>query len=185
LTADVSWFPHSLHPYAADGAELRESWCYVVLEEIVDRTALLLRWPWPLADAKGRLFWPAADQDRVSQAGISVSVLERQLYKRRLRRSPRIGDTFAMRMVDDAAWREGATVDDARELLPDLVLDVSADAREAAKLAYQGSLVPPVPSEQLEAALVRKSTQDRLRTTVRPLLRPADRSGDGTEGERR
>jgi hypothetical protein len=181
LTTDVSWFPHSLHPYAADAAELRESWCYVVLEEIVDRTALLLRWPWPLADGKGRLFWPAADQDRVSQASIPVSVLERQLYKRRLRRSPRIGDTFAMRMVEGAAWREGATVDDARDLLPDLVLDVSADAREAAKLAYQGSLVPPVSAEQLEPSLVRKATQERLRTTVRPLLRP----GDGPEEERR
>lgn len=184
MAEEVPWFPPSLREYAESVDDLRQNWCYVVLEEVVDQTALLLRWPWPLCDAKGRLFWPADDQDRVVEVGIPLLILARQLYRRRPRRSPHVGDTFATKWTDGAAWPDAVTVDDSAQPLAGPVLDISADARAAAKLAYQGSLVPPLPKSQMDEALVRRSTQERLRTSARPVLSPSSPAGEGSEEAR-
>lgn len=171
MTLQVPWFPNSLHKYAADAAELRAGWSYVVLEEVVDGTALLLRWPWPMADRNGRLHWPRGDAREVLEASVAVATLDKQLYKpNRLRREPRVGDTFAARVSDRAAWGQEEPVDDVREIFPDNAVDVSADARAAAKLAYQGSLVPAVSKREVEPELVRQATAERRRLRAPELL---------------
>lgn len=109
---------------------------YVVLEEIVDGVVTLLAWKWPMVDSKGRLFWPAEDPLEIS---IASEVLHQQLYAAaRFKRTPRPGDTFAGqpgRLPDHSS-----SVEDLRPLFPDGLYDLSAEAHQAAKLAYQGSL---------------------------------------------
>jgi hypothetical protein len=116
----------------------------VVLEEIVDEVALLRRWRWPLADERGHLIW--ADQEQLDSAAVPVSALLEQLYKpSKLQRDPRIGDTFAV-IADTAARRWPSTTKNLGRLLKGRVFDVSAEARMASRLAYQGSLAAVLPS---------------------------------------
>jgi hypothetical protein len=136
----VPWRPECLPDVVPAGAELREQWTYVVLEEIVDDVAELMHWPWPLADQHGRLYWPDGDEARARAVAVPLRLLQTQLYARNgLRRRPRSGDTFASPSTGPG-WDAAAPVEDVRRLFPDAVFDVSAEAREAAKLAYQGAL---------------------------------------------
>ncbi len=183
MSHQVPWFPHSLHKYVDRAAELREGWWYVVLEEVVDGTALLLRWPWPLADEKGRLLWPPGDDRLVEEAGIAVPVLANQLYRpNRLRRAPRVGDTFAVRQSDRAKWGASDPVDDVQVLFPDHAIDVSADARVAAKLAYQGSLVTAVAKRDVDSELVTRAATDRRKLQARELVTGQETGGPGPAG---
>lgn len=119
-------------------------WRYVVLEEIIDDVALVRRWEWPLADEHGHLVWPHLEQQDFTTT--PVSVLREQLYgPSGLRRSPRIGDTFAV-IADTAAGHWPAHTRNLQPLLQGRVFDVSAEARLAARLAYQGSLAAVLPS---------------------------------------
>ena len=142
-TEGVPWFPGSVEPFAGTPEAARAGWAYVLVEEVAGAVAELVRWPWPLADQLGHLFWAPDDPDRVAYASVPVPVLRRCLYEPSdLERTPRAGDTFAAE-VGGAGWTsdpEGAgAVDDLTELFPGTVLDISPDAREAAKLAYQGA----------------------------------------------
>lgn len=132
-------------PRARSAAEVA-GWRYVVLEEIIDEVALLRRWAWPLADERGHLVWPHADQQDCTTT--PVSVLREQLYgPSGLRRDPRIGDTFAV-IAETAAGPWPARTRNLRPLLKGRVFDVSAEARLAARLAYHGSLAAVLPSPQ-------------------------------------
>jgi hypothetical protein len=136
----VPWAPEDL-PVHAD--ELAERWSYIVLEEIVDAIALLRRWSWPFVDQNGRLAWPSEAEHDQSAATIDVAIVRRQLYEPNgLEREPRIGDVFAAeeRAEDDAAHWHGNHVADLRTILHGSVYDISADAREAAKIAYVAGL---------------------------------------------
>jgi hypothetical protein len=133
----VPWAPEDL-PIAADDLG---SWNYVVLEEIVDDIALLRRWPWPVVDPLGRLLWADGAEHDTDDASADVDLLRVQIYAANgIERKPRCGDTFAAPPSVDLHWRETHT-HDLRELLGSAdVYDISADAREAAKIAYQSSL---------------------------------------------
>lgn len=139
--ASPPWWPPSLSGAVRSAAGLRREWQYVVVEEVVGATVELLRWPWPLADPLGRLFWDDDADDRVMTAAVPQRLLRLQLYRpNSLVRRPRAGDTFAARITAKAdGWDLAAPVDDLTGLFPGPLYDVSADAREAAKLAYQGS----------------------------------------------
>lgn len=135
----VPWFPESLRG-RTDRDELRERFSYVVIEEIVDATVLLLRWRWPLADGRGRLYWPADEEQPAAAATVAAAVVVAQLYEPNgIERHPRPGDVFAT-VAAARGWRGGRRVADLRALFDGVVYDISADAREAAKLAYQGSV---------------------------------------------
>jgi hypothetical protein len=184
VVTEVPWFPHSLREHVGSAAELRGRWCYVVVEEVLDRTALLQQWPWPLADEKGRLFWPPEDHEAMRDAAVTLSTVERRLYRpHRVHRHPRVGDTFAVLGADGPGWDSEVLVDEVRDLFPGLVLDVSAEARAAARLAYEGSLVRPVSEEQVDPSQVRKAAAKRQGITSRALLesagtvQPDDRNG--------
>lgn len=183
MVTGVPWFPQSLRGHAGSAADLRDRWCYVVVEEVLDRTALLQQWPWPLADEQGRLFWPPQDHEAMREATVALSTLERRLYRpHRIRRHPRVGVTFAVLGAEGPGWESEALVEEVRDLFPGPVLDVSAEARAAARLAYEGSLVRPVLEDQVDAAQVRKAAAERRAITSRALLtsgRAAERDARG------
>ena len=122
-------------------AKLRQDWQYVVLEEVVGATVELMSWPWPLADSRGRLFWPPDAEERVMTAAVPQRLVRLQLYRpNQLLRRPRAGDTLAARITSPApGWTDDRQVADLADIFPGPVYDVTADAREAAKLAYQGA----------------------------------------------
>ncbi len=169
---DVPWLPRGASRHVPSPAALRAGWRYVVVEEVVDGVALLLSWPWPLADARGRLVWPDGEERAPRDAAVPVEVLRDQLYRPgRLARSPRTGDTFAAEDGPGATgWSAPGLVREVRALFPGAVLDVSADARAAARLAYQGSMVSVLPRPAVDPELVGEATAERRRLAAHPLL---------------
>jgi hypothetical protein len=136
----IPWGPEDL-PVPRD--QLR-SWSYVVLEEIVDDVALLRRWAWPVVDQLGRLVWPSLGESGTQTAVVDLGLLVVQLYRpTELWRRPRCGDVFAVESVG-RGWRRSGDRDlvDVASLFDGEVYDVSAAAREAAKLAYLASVAP-------------------------------------------
>jgi hypothetical protein len=143
---------------------------YVVVEELVGPLALLRRWPWPEVDPLGRLVWLDDSEYRCDAVAVAVDLLRAQLYTpSRLRRRPRCGDTFAALGAPPAVWQDDQ-VGDLRELFAGPVYDISADAREAAKLAYHAGLGAVPPAEKIDEQ-VRSDQLRTLRTRAsRPLL---------------
>lgn len=139
----VPWWPESMPEAAGTSAGARRRWAYVSVEEIVDAAAELVRWPWPMADRDGRLSWADDVERRVQVAVVPVAVLHRFMYRPSgLARAPRCGDVFAAE-TQGSRWDSGQ--DDAppevllRRLFPGMVVDVSAAAREGAKVAYHAA----------------------------------------------
>jgi hypothetical protein len=153
------WFPESLND-AVHGhdVELR-GWSYVVIEEIVDAVAVLSRWPWPLADQCGGLFWDEDDEHERIEAAVPLGILRTQLYEHnRLKRRPRSGDTFATSRVG-GGWAASGPLQDLHALFPEEVYDISADAYEAVRLAYQSSVAAVFAADQHDEVM---STLDGL-----------------------
>ena len=174
----VLWFPESLQDAVrGDDAEL-SSWSYIVVEEIVDAVAALHRWPWPLADQCGRLFWTEDAEHNHVEAAVPVGVLHRTLYQPNgLTRRPRSGDTFATRDIG-AGWAGSSPVVDLRTLLPQAVYDISADAYEAVRLAYQSSVAAVFRGEEHDdVAAALNDLQTRRSNRRAPLLEVAVPSG--------
>jgi hypothetical protein len=135
-----SWQAPSLTEKGVDQRGLT----YVVLEEIVGDTVGFSLYSWPAADPEGRLRFET--DRRPFEVTVTFEEICGFLERRQLRfvarstgrsedRELRIGDVFAVRLDRPAAGgREGALAG-WRE-----VYDISADAREVAKLAYYGAL---------------------------------------------
>ena len=134
----VLWRPEALEA-ATQGVQELGDFAYVVVEEFVDRLVELMAWPWPEADDQGRVFWPAEAESDYKTAVTTRDLLRDQLYRpSRLVRQPRLGDVYAARHLGPG-WESPDVVTDVRQLFDGEVYDISADAREAAKLAYQGA----------------------------------------------
>ena len=179
------WWPPTLSGAVRSAAGLARGWQYVVVEEVVGATVEMLRWPWPHADPLGRLFWADDADERVMTAAVPQRLLRLQLYRPNdLLRRPRAGDTFAAKITRAAAgWDSPAPVDDLADLFPGPVYDVSADSREAAKLAYQGATSAVFDGsrdvELLEEAHRSREKRPRARKlTVVPLDEVIDDEGD-------
>ena len=148
----VPWHPEGLPVPAEQLAALS----YVVLEEVVGSLALLRRWPWPDVDQLGRLIWLDDGEYGSGAAAVTIELLRAQLYApSKIRRRPRCGDTFAGHGAASSVWQAEEQVSDLRDLFTGSWYDISADAREAAKLAYHAGLgaVPAVEKvdEQVQA----------------------------------
>lgn len=152
----VAWIPEDL---PINPAEIG-GWSYVVLEEIVDDVALLRRWPWPVVDPLGRLLWPDGAEHDSDAATVDLDLMKAQLYRpNRIEREPRCGDTFAASRSISQRWPTRRT-QDLRDLLGQTTIyDISADAREAAKIAYQSSL-----------GAIQPTADDDARTAVEQIL---------------
>lgn len=181
-----AWWPWALRGAVRSAGKLRHDWHYVVVEEVVGATIELMRWPWPLADSRGRLFWPPDAEDHVMTAAVPQRLVRLQLYlPNQLLRRPRAGDTFAARISSSAApgWVEDRPVEDLADIFPGPVYDVSAEAREAAKLAYQGASSAVFdgsrhPDLLAEAQEQREQRPKARRLKVTPLDEVIDDEGD-------
>ena len=163
----VPWAPEDVPVPAAELA----GFSYVVLEELVGSLALLRRWPWPDVDPYGRLVWLEDSEHDSGAAAVPVDLLRAQLYTpNKLSRRPRCGDTFAVRSPADSAWQAEDQVSDLRTLLTGPVYDISADAREAAKLAYHAGLGAVLPAEKVdEQTRTEQAKALNARASLRPL----------------
>lgn len=169
-TALPPWWPTGLQQAVRNPAKLGEQWQYVLVEEVVGAVAELMCWPWPCADQYGRLVWDDDAEDRVSVAVVPQRLLSLQLYKsNNLRRRPRPGDTFAARITTVQGWGQDAPVADLATIFPGAVYDVSADAREAAKLAYHGSSAAVFHESQAEGLLLDARAQRERRPRAKRL----------------
>jgi hypothetical protein len=131
-----TWLPDSLHGEVSRRKLAKYS--YVVLEELIQGSALLLAWPWPEADSVGVPTWPRRTAEPLESV-IDVEPLRAQLYRpSRLRRPPRVGDVFAVERLGPG-WRH-ERVDEVSVLVGGNVYDVTVDARAGAKLAYFGAV---------------------------------------------
>jgi hypothetical protein len=146
---------------ALDSGPPVDRYSYVVLEEIVDGVALLAAWPWPMVDEVGRLFWPDANAGPRRSTTIELALLRAQLYDRDfMRRDPRCGDTYAATGIG----RSVARVRDLRRWLTGPVYDISADAYEAAGIAYRAGLAAvPTARAEIQPLLTESAAHRRVR----------------------
>ncbi len=129
---------------------------YVVVDDIAGSLVVLSVSPWPRLTAKGRLVF--AQGPRAGRAYAPRRALDRALGAARTRHSQtqrpvRIGDTFLVRRLDP----------DHPEDSGDFV-DVTAAAREAAKVALYSAAAAKVTPRQLARV--------KTRTPARPGRRP-------------
>jgi hypothetical protein len=167
----VLWRPEALQAATQGGVAL-DDFAYVVVEESVDRLIVLMAWSWPEADDRGRLFWPMEDEANYKTAVTTRDLLRYQLYRpNRLLRAPRLGDVLASSHLGPA-WEDPKPVGDVRQLFDGEVYDISPDAREAAKLAYQGAAasVPTAgPASEVDRRLLSEAARRRARLTAKKL----------------
>jgi hypothetical protein len=162
----IPWNPEDLPLPAEELPELS----YVVVEEVVGRLALLRRWPWPDVDPLGRLVWLDDSEHDSGAAAVAIELLRVQLYApSKLRRRPRCGDTFAVRGAVSSAWQAEDQVSDLRDLFSGSVYDISADAREAAKLAYHAGLGAVPAAEKVDEQLKAQQAKTLRSRVSRPL----------------
>lgn len=167
--SSVPWAPEDL-PIDADEFD---RWSYVVLEEIVEDIAVLRRWPWPVVDPLGRLLWPDHAEHDTNEIAVDLELLKAQLYTaNRIQRQPRCGDTFAVQ-GEAVHHSHDAPPHDLRDALGGSELyDISADAREAAKIAYQssvGAVHPAKAPDEASMASVQRELTRRAEHRLRPL----------------
>lgn len=161
MTARI-WVPSGL-VRRKDLAQL----AYVVIDELESARVGLTVSPWPTLDAKGRLHF---DLDRARAVGSTKRTLEAFLAKHRTprkvaRRALRMGDAFACRVKEPL--QDGELLEPELWMVPP-VTDISAEAREAAKLAFFSAAAPLADprADREVVALAPKSTP--LRSTRVP-----------------
>ena len=104
---------------------------YVIVEELIDERAVMRVTPWPVVDSKGRLRFPRRDVAFVSQTA-ATAWRELADRSREVSRPLRVGDVFWAMLPT----RRGRRPSDLSRLVVGPIVDVSAAAREAAKLQY-------------------------------------------------
>ncbi len=179
--ASVVWWPEALHHVAAEPEALKD-FAYVVLEELVDEEVVLMSWSWPHADRQGHLYWRGGKVHEPSTAVVGRNQLRHQLYQpSRLKRLPRLGDVYAATRLGPG-WAAEQPVPDVRTLFDGPVYDISADAREAAKLAYLGAVATvraPRRSSDLDHRLLGEARQHRTRLRAKALKLSPPQSSRG------
>lgn len=148
----TAWAPHGVPPRIGD-------FHYVVVDEIVGSSVGLALSAWPELDAQGRLLFGATE---VYLLGSPRGELETFLSKHRLpedlrERPLRIGDVFAVRVRPEALEEIVDELDEQQRLEPFFapeswieppVYDVTADARDAAKVAFYAAVTPTLDAEE-------------------------------------
>jgi hypothetical protein len=180
----VLWAPPSLPPAYGDshlGGQVEETLRYVLIEEIAGNTVELQSWTWPLVDQQGHLFWPEDAEQQVETATVTTELLIHQMYEPSgLQRHPRSGDTFACTHPGDGwgpddendATAAGHAVTDLRTLFAGTTFDISADAREAAKVAYLGASAAIGPRDQVDPELIEEPPEAQAPAPVIALVEP-------------
>ncbi|MDQ3379563.1 MAG: hypothetical protein M3546_04475 [Actinomycetota bacterium] len=149
-----TWAPHGVPRTIAD-------FHYVVVDEIVGSSVGLALSAWPQLDGQGRLLFGTTDAYLVgSPRGELETFLSEHRLPEDLRERPlRIGDVFAVRVRPEALAEIVDELDEQQRLEPFFapgswieppVYDVTADAREAAKVAFYAAVTPTLDAEEAE-----------------------------------
>jgi hypothetical protein len=144
------WRPHVLDAHDLSDRVVA-ALAYVVVDEIEDGTVLLTLTPWPVADARGRLRFPALDRTR--EVALDQDVLQAELYDGWLERQPRVGDVFAFTPrapLPDADPTSPARIASLTDVVKGPVYDLSAEARKVAKLAFYAVTADPLDQREAE-----------------------------------
>lgn len=126
---------------------------YVTIDELEPTIALLLVTEWPTVDARGRLYFEKDLAILVVERASLESLLRRREPTALANRDLRIGDVFAIRFRESTPFLDGGDgtetqrVDLEKWVIPP-VLDVTRDAREAAKAAYYAAVAPTITHAQ-------------------------------------
>ena len=158
---------------------------YVLIEEIAGETVELQSWMWPMVDQVGHLFWPEGAEREVATATVTTELLVQQMYEPSgLQRRPRAGDTFAC-MYPGGGWGRddhgsdagapGHAVADLRTLFAGTTFDISADAREAAKVAYLGASAAVGPRDQADVGSMEEPFEAEASAPVIEIVEPTPR----------
>ena len=130
---------------------------YLLVDEIVGDTVTLAIAPWPGSDRLGRVRFPRGVLRSTGHLVVHRDELHEQLYKGWMRRAPRVGDAFAAVLGDAVSARlaaSGEVILDRTvrlaDALPGAVADLTAEARNVAKLAFYAAVAGVQPHEQAE-----------------------------------
>jgi hypothetical protein len=131
---------------------------YVVVDEIVGDTVTLAVSVWPGSDEHGRVRFPEAPEGApVGHVLVHRRELHQRLYEGWLRRAPRAGDAFAAVLGEVAAARLAQTGEiltnpglQLADAFPGSVADLTAEARNVAKLAFFAAVAGVQPHDQAE-----------------------------------
>ena len=143
---------------------------YVVIDELEANLVGLTVSPWPTLDGRGRLHF---DLERSRAVGATKRALQAFLARHRTprkfaRRPLRMGDAFACRVKEPL--QEGELVEPERWMVPPIT-DISAQAREAAKLAYF-SAAAPIADHDADREVVALAPKSTPLKSVRVRSRP-------------
>lgn len=151
--AGRAWAPAGIEP----SPRLR----YLVIDEIVGAVVGLALCPWPSIDEQGRLRFSVGAQT----LGAGRDELQRFLASHRrppetATRPIRIGDVFAVEVIPAALAEVGEQLREQRRLEPLLapadwieppLVDLTATAREAAKISFYAAVAPTLAPERASA----------------------------------
>lgn len=162
----LPWRPPSApESLAALSDEQLANCLYVVVEEKIDRAVGLLVSPWPGTTLGGRLRFDPEDDEvevavdlddlnmRLSDRDVSGPADSATSAAALAQRPVEVGDAFAVRTPDPAPTPSeleelGGRVDNLGWMVT--VVDITADAREAAKVATYEALTPPLKQDVIE-----------------------------------
>jgi hypothetical protein len=151
------WRPSAIHRLST--RKMR----YVVVDEIFADLAELSVSEWPVVDASGRLRFMGEETVHVEVDAERMRLFLRRhrMPRKRVSRELRVGDTFGVEVepgrldafVSQLAEEPPTTASERRRTLDPAtwdwirppVFDVTADAREGAKLAYYAAVTGPLP----------------------------------------
>lgn len=154
-------------PEALARSRRRRGYLYLVVDDILEESVSLVLSEWPVVDGKGRLRFP----ERPFTLGANRQSLEEYLARHRRPRANRdrplrIGDVFAVRARRGALERFSDELEEERRLDPFLppeawieprIFDITADARDEAKVAFYAAVTPTMGEAEAEAL---RSAQD-------------------------
>lgn len=134
---DQLWRPANLYVERGD--------YYLVVDDIYEGKATLIASAWPRVDSSGRLFFDGPEETHAlafQTEDLAVVLRQRQFANQRPNsemqdRELRIGDTFLIRaeeLTEMARWKE--------------IVDITAEARVAAKAAFYGAVAPRMDMEE-------------------------------------
>ena len=163
---DLAWRPPSAPASLAALSDAELAAClYVVVEEKIDRAIGLLVSPWPGTALGGRLRFDPDDDEvevavdlddlkmRLSDRDVSGQADSETSAAALVQRPVAVGDAFAVRTPDPAPTPSeleelSGRVDNLGWMVT--VTDITADAREAAKVATYEALTPPLKKDVIE-----------------------------------
>ena len=148
-------------PGALGGGRRNRKLHYLLVDEILEATVGLVLADWPSVDSDGRLRFAGRPRMLGAHRQVLEAFLARHRRPRALRDRPlRIGDVFAVEVKREALERFAPELEEQTRLYPFLdpetfleppVFDVTADARDEAKVAFYSAVTPPLEPHEAEA----------------------------------